>query len=166
MWPDLATFIDIWRFLSGHTHAEKLVREELIGKYGTMKEDVAKSLGSMWPDLAKFRLSVNILKVFGNCLKVYLTFAKMFNLLWKFIYAIGHIFLVTNGQIWENKYSNLVTLSRYVAPNLFCNFTLFLWRFESQWWKHNRTNWMEDQSVRWGFGSSVTWFLAKVGLNS
>ena len=34
----------------------------------------------------------------------------MFNLLWKFIYAIGHIFLVTNGQIWENKHSNLVTL--------------------------------------------------------
>ena len=34
----------------------------------------------------------------------------MLNLLWKFFYAIGHIFIVTNGQIWKILYNHLVTL--------------------------------------------------------
>ena len=25
----------------------------------------------------------------------------MLNLLWKFLYAIGHLFIATNGQIWK-----------------------------------------------------------------
>ena len=33
----------------------------------------------------------NILKVFSNYLRVYLIFRKMFSLLWKLFYAIGHI---------------------------------------------------------------------------
>ena len=31
-----------------------------------------------WPDLAKFRHFGNMLKVFGNCLRVYLAFGKIF----------------------------------------------------------------------------------------
>ena len=49
-------------------------------------------------------------KSLGNCLRVFLIFGKMLNLLWKFWYAFGHIFIVTNGQIWKNYYSHLVTL--------------------------------------------------------
>ena len=36
-------------------------------------------------------------KVFGNCLKVYLIFVKMFKLLWNFLYSIGHIFVASIG---------------------------------------------------------------------
>ena len=35
----------------------------------------------------------------------------MMTILRKFFYAIGYIFLVTNGQIWKNQYSHMVTLT-------------------------------------------------------
>ena len=80
-------------------------------KYAEWQSDSVPGPDSVWPDLAKFRPSVNILKVFGKCLRVYLIFGKMMTILRKFFYAIGHIFLVTNGQIWKNQYSHMVTLT-------------------------------------------------------
>ena len=61
----------------------------------TLRERVRAVL----PDLAKMCQSVNILKVFGNCLRVYLIFGKMLNHLRKIFNAIGHIFIVTDWQI-------------------------------------------------------------------
>ena len=39
----------------------------------------------------------------------------MLNLLWKFLHAIGQIFIVTNGQKYKNPCSQLVTLGRAVV---------------------------------------------------
>ena len=68
------------------------------------------------PDLGKFRQSYNILKVFGNCLRVNLIFGKMLNLLWKFLYAIGHLFIATNGQIWKKIKPSGHTVHLHLPP--------------------------------------------------
>ena len=44
----------------------------------------------------------SILNVNRNCLRVYILFGKMLNLLWKFFNAIGHIDIVKNGSVWTN----------------------------------------------------------------
>ena len=45
--------------------------------------------------------SFNILKVFGNCLRANIIFSQMLFLLRKFLYALGHILITTNGLIWK-----------------------------------------------------------------
>ena len=65
----------------------------------TLRERERERERAVLPDLAKMCQSVNILKVFGNCLRVYLIFGKMLNHLWKIFNAIGHIFIVTDWQI-------------------------------------------------------------------
>ena len=49
----------------------------------------------VWPELAKIRH-------FGKFLTVHFLFGKMISLLWRFLYIIELIFIVTNGQILKN----------------------------------------------------------------
>ena len=51
-----------------------------------------------------------ILKTVGNFRRVYFVIVKMFNLLWRIVNAIGHIFIAANGQILESFFTHLVTL--------------------------------------------------------
>ena len=52
----------------------------------------------MWPDLAEFRHFGNILKVLSDYARAYLALGNNLNLLWSTFYAIGQIFIATNGQ--------------------------------------------------------------------
>ena len=70
-----------------------------------------KVVNSVWPDLAKFHCFGKYLKIFGNISKVYLVLDKVFNSLWHNLYAIGHIFIDENGQIFKTQFSHLVTLT-------------------------------------------------------
>ena len=51
--------------------------------------------------MAKFRHFGNMLKLFGNCVRVLLVVGKIEDSLWKSFYAIGNFFTVVNGQILE-----------------------------------------------------------------
>ena len=59
-----------------------------------IKEKPAKR--TVWPDLAKFHHFGKYLKIFGNIFKVYLVLGNVFNSIWQYLYAIGHIFITEN----------------------------------------------------------------------
>ena len=56
----------------------------------------------VWPDLGKFCHFSKIIKVFGNYVRAYLVLGTNLNPLWSTFYAIGQIFIVTNGLIITN----------------------------------------------------------------
>ena len=59
--------------------------------------------------LAKFHHFGKIIIVLGNFQMLYLD-SKMLNLLWKYKFAVGHVFIIVNGQILNKLPSHLVAL--------------------------------------------------------
>ena len=88
---------------------------------------------SVWPDWAKFRHFVTLLKHSGHFESVHLVFAIIFSLIWQTSHVIVQIFIVFNGKILNKHYSHMVTLchSQPLFSNmdhprpLFCLFSYF-----------------------------------------
>ena len=57
----------------------------------------------MWPDLAKFRHSGEILQYLAKDFNFYLVFCKISNLICHICCVIGHTFIVINGQNWAHR---------------------------------------------------------------
>ena len=64
----------------------------------------------MWPDLAKFCHFGKIFQVFGNLFEGLFSLRQNLESILATIFALGHIWVVLNGQILNKYYSHLVTL--------------------------------------------------------
>ena len=72
----------------------------------------------IWRDFAAL---VKYSKYLAICFRVHLVLGQILSLFWQKIYALGHIYIVLNGQILNQYYRHLVTLLHSLPSNIFAN---------------------------------------------
>ena len=125
------------------------------------RRTIPSSSSSVWPDLAKLHHFGKIFKVLGNFGGFIYCLAKILELLWQVLYAIGQMFFHLKGQmlknnqaIWSHWSSSSLTFRsnqrtknvgvlscHHLCPNPVVN---FLFNF-TIWWQIQKTNWSINQ---------------------